>query len=61
MSAVARAEQAVTPNACGRCGVPQGNHGTRWHPDAGMHPYQPPTDAQRLARMKARRTQQEET
>lgn len=33
----------------------------RWTQAAGWHPWTEPTDAQRLARMRARRDQQQET
>lgn len=42
------------PNACGRCGIPERHHVTRAGTD-GLHTWQAPTDAQRKARMRARR------
>lgn len=51
----ARAERdaATPPNACGKCGEPEGKHlRSRF---SGICRYVPPSDAQRLARMYARR------
>ena len=52
---VTRAERdAVTePSACGRCGRPEGKH--LWSRFPGICRYVLPSDAQRLARMYARR------
>ncbi|MGW6454987.1 hypothetical protein ACWF94_03530 [Streptomyces sp. NPDC055078] len=44
------------PYGCGVCGIPEREHGRRWHRDAGMHSWQAPSDVQILARMRARRT-----
>lgn len=44
------------PSACGHCGIPRRPHAQRWTAAAGWHAWQPPTDAQILARMRARRT-----
>lgn len=43
------------PNGCVVCGLPEHGHAQRWKPPAGWHTWTAPTDAQRLARMKARR------
>jgi hypothetical protein len=45
----------IDPNACQHCGVPQQRHFRRWTEDVGRHGWTEPTDAQRLARMRARR------
>lgn len=44
-----------TPFGCRWCGTEQGGHGRRWIPSAGLHTWERPTEAQILARMKARR------
>ncbi|MFD9124923.1 hypothetical protein [Kitasatospora sp. NPDC059571] len=46
----------ATPSACRHCGIPEREHWRRWKPGVGWHAYEPPTDAQILARMRARRT-----
>jgi hypothetical protein len=48
------------PNGCAWCGLSQRDHqaGQRWKPPIGWHDWTPPSDAQRLARMKARRKTQ---
>ncbi|MFJ2278735.1 hypothetical protein ACIOEZ_31825 [Streptomyces sp. NPDC087866] len=44
------------PDGCGWCDVAARAHSEdRWHPLPGSHPWTPPSDRQRLARMKARR------
>ncbi|GAA1977273.1 hypothetical protein [Kitasatospora viridis] len=43
------------PSACAHCGIPRRGHTRQWMQAAGWHQWQPPTDAQILARMKARR------
>ncbi|MFF8840535.1 hypothetical protein [Streptomyces sp. NPDC015130] len=48
--------QPPTPYGCRWCGTEQGGHGRRWKPGAGLHVWEQPTDAQILARMRARRT-----
>ena len=48
------------PDGCHWCGNRSGNHGSQYIRPVGLHKWTRPTDAQRLARMKARRTQQKE-
>lgn len=48
----------VHPFGCGRCGLPQ-PHGRQYDRDGG-HQWERPTDAQILARMKARRANKEQ-
>lgn len=43
------------PNGCRWCGVDYQVHCQRAHVDVGIHGWVAPTDAQRLARMRARR------
>lgn len=45
----------IEPNGCATCGVASAHHGHRWHPNADVHTYQEPTNAQRLERMIERR------
>lgn len=45
----------IDPDACQHCGVPQQRHYQRWTGGVGRHGWTAPTDAQRLARMRARR------
>lgn len=45
------------PGGCRHCGVPQQDHFQRWTAEAGWHTWTAPTDAQRLDRMRARRTE----
>lgn len=45
----------TTPNGCQHCGIPARQHAQQWKPPVGWHKWEPPTDAQILARMKARR------
>lgn len=44
-----------TPDGCRQCGIPQYRHCRQWTAKAGWHAWTEPTNAQRLARMKARR------
>lgn len=44
-----------TPDGCRWCGHERRSHGQLWKPSVGFHKWAEPTDAQRLARMKARR------
>lgn len=46
----------VDPNACQWCGQPERLHGSRWVEFVGRHQWTAPTDGQRLARMRARRS-----
>lgn len=48
------------PDGCYWCGNRRGNHGSQYVRPVGLHKWTKPTDAQRLTRMKARRTQQKE-
>ncbi|WP_371793877.1 hypothetical protein OIE91_11470 [Streptomyces albidoflavus] len=43
------------PSGCRWCGVPDRQHARRWSGAVGWHPWTPPTPAQALARMRARR------
>lgn len=43
------------PSGCQHCGIPEREHAQRWKPPVGWHRWAPPTDAQTLARMTARR------
>ncbi|WP_224273971.1 hypothetical protein [Streptomyces sp. LS1784] len=43
------------PNGCGVCGVPPREHMQLWKLPAGWHQWSPPSNAQILARMQARR------
>ncbi|PBC71553.1 hypothetical protein BX265_6163 [Streptomyces sp. TLI_235] len=45
----------ATPSGCQHCGIPERQHYQQWKPPVGWHQWEPPTDAQTLARMKARR------
>lgn len=55
----ARAERDADtdPGGCAMCGAPERGHAQRWHPHAGFEPWVAPSNAQRLARMYARRAQ----
>ncbi|AXE26392.1 hypothetical protein C0216_25645 [Streptomyces globosus] len=50
-------EGIPTPNGCRWCGDAQENHGNQWVLSVGLHSWEPPTAAQRLKRMKARRAE----
>ena len=52
---------APNPNGCRHCGDDEIHHGWQWDPSAGLHQWQPPTQAQILDRMKARRASKETT
>ncbi|GGM75990.1 hypothetical protein GCM10012275_53370 [Longimycelium tulufanense] len=54
------ADSAIEPNACRWCHAPQREHYQRWKRPVGWHRFAHPTDAQRLTRMRARRTKKEE-
>jgi hypothetical protein len=43
------------PNGCAECGIGRRQHFQRWRMGVGRHGWTEPTDAQRLARMLARR------
>ena len=49
----------IEPGGCRWCRIPEREHMQRWMPPSkggpGWHQWEPPTDAQILARMKARR------
>lgn len=47
---------APEPSGCRWCGIGEGEHASRFAPSVGQHRFHPPTPAQRLARMHARRT-----
>lgn len=44
-----------SPDGCRWCGISERSHGQSWAASKKWHSYAPPTAAQRLARMKARR------
>lgn len=44
-----------TPDGCRECALPGRGHYRRWTRSVGWHGWIEPSDAQRLARMKARR------
>lgn len=46
----------ATPGGCRYCGTTRQGHHQTHIPGHGFHPYTEPTDAQRLARLRARRT-----
>ena len=46
----------VAPNGCAFCGVEEHDHGQRHHGQRGFELWQPPSDEQRLTRMRAGRT-----
>lgn len=46
----------TTPHGCGHCGIPERVHSRQWTEAAGWHQWAAPSNAQILARMKARRT-----
>ncbi|MFF6903459.1 hypothetical protein [Streptomyces hydrogenans] len=48
--------QPPIPSGCRWCGVGHYGHAQRWKPGAGWHTWEQPTDAQILARMRARRS-----
>ncbi|MEU1434037.1 hypothetical protein ABZ438_08050 [Streptomyces sp. NPDC005786] len=54
MTARVRYHQAPSPDGCRWCGFAN-PHGLQYLPGKGGHQWEPPTDAQRLARMRARR------
>lgn len=45
----------ITPDGCRHCGDERHHHGLQSAPSAGLHAWEPPTSAQRLERMRARR------
>jgi len=45
----------VNPNGCRFCGIDQRDHMQRWSKSIGWHQWDQPTNAQILARMRARR------
>jgi hypothetical protein len=45
----------IPPNGCRWCGAAKGSHYQRWSPGPGWHTHAEPADAQRKARMIARR------
>lgn len=56
LKAVIRHYSTPEPNACRYCGYEQRSHAIRWIRSVGSHNWVIPTDKQRLARMKARRS-----
>lgn len=52
---------APEPSACRWCGIPAREHGRQYLPPVGWHQHTPPTTAQILDRMKARRASKETT
>lgn len=59
MTTQVRHRTAPNPDGCRWCGTDHGHHGWEWVRSAGLHQWEPPTIAQRLARTKARRTVKE--
>lgn len=57
MAAVTVAE----PSAWRWCAIPSREHAQQWKPPVGWHQHTPPTTAQILDRMKARRASKETT
>lgn len=49
-----RHRSAPEPNGCRWCGAGEREHYNRWTVGRGLHLWAAPTDAQRLARMRAR-------
>lgn len=49
------ADRPPPPFGCRWCGTEHGGHGRRWIPGKGIHRWEQPTNAQILARMRARR------
>lgn len=47
----------TSPNGCTHCGIEARDHANRWTQAAGWHRWTPPTDAQRLERMRARKAE----
>ncbi|MFC8447587.1 hypothetical protein [Kitasatospora sp. NPDC057223] len=47
----------AAPSGCRHCGISKPEHMQRWKSGVGWHAWEPPTQAQILARMKARRAQ----
>ncbi|MFJ5294490.1 hypothetical protein [Streptomyces sp. NPDC088348] len=45
----------ASPDGCRWCGTDRSAHGRRYVESRGVHAWEPPTNAQRLARMHARR------
>jgi hypothetical protein len=50
-----RMKEVPTPDGCRWCGGVKKYHGRSYTKAAGLHKWESPTDAQRLARMKARK------
>jgi hypothetical protein len=50
-----RVTDPAAPDGCRWCGIEARGHGLQFTPEADWHSWEPPTDAQRLARMRARR------
>lgn len=57
MSARVRHQSPPNPNGCRWCGEDPSHHGRSYVRSVGMHGWEAPTRAQRLARMLARRKQ----
>lgn len=55
MTPTVRRHQAPSPDGCRWCGDARHHHGLSYVPSQGVHGWESPTNAQRLARMKARR------
>ncbi|MFD7855204.1 hypothetical protein ACFV6B_13085 [Streptomyces microflavus] len=60
MAKVVRHNAAPDPDGCRWCGVKASRHGRRYVSSQGMHAWEQPTNAQRLARMRARRANRKE-
>ncbi|GAA0501160.1 hypothetical protein [Streptomyces olivaceiscleroticus] len=55
MTTRVRHQAPPPPNGCRWCGIEQRGHARRWVTSRGFHTWEQPTQAQRLARMRARR------
>nr|WP_051766082.1 hypothetical protein [Streptomyces sp. NRRL F-5135] len=49
-----------SPFGCRWCGIDRRSHGRQWVASQGMHAWERPTDAQILARIRARRAAQKD-
>lgn len=61
MTTRVRHPKPPNPDGCRWCGDDRGNHGSQWIRSRGMHQWEQPTPAQRLARMHARRNNRKAT
>jgi hypothetical protein len=54
-------EDIPTPASCRHCPIPQATHGRQYTDAAGWHCWTPPTDRQRLDRMREQRNARKDT